>query len=405
MNKKKIINDPIYGFIHIEHDAVFDCLQTPEFQRLRRIKQLGTTHLVYPGALHTRFHHALGAMHLMQTAIKLLKSKEVEITQKEEEGVLLAILLHDVGHGPFSHTLENTLLDGVHHETISLELMRRINQKLNGSLDIAMKIFENSYPKKFLHQLVSSQLDMDRLDYLRRDSFYTGVSEGLVGIERIIQMLNVVEDELVVEEKGIYSIEKFLMARRFMYWQVYLHKASIASDTLLKSILKRATHLVDQGEKLFASPCLAFFLENEVNRSNFNEEQVMENFILLDDSDIMSAIKTWQSHPDKVLSTLCEMITNRNLLAIKISDAPISESKVEELTLEASQTLDISTEDAGHFVTVGKLSNSAYSSEGQAVRILYKDGKLLDVAEASEAYSAVTLKLPQVRYFYTCLKK
>jgi HD superfamily phosphohydrolase len=404
LNKKKIINDPIYGFITINHEILFDCIQLPEFQRLRRIKQLGLTHLVYPGALHTRFHHALGAMHLMQTAIESLRSKDVEISQAEEVGVLLAILLHDIGHGPFSHSLEHSIFNNVHHEDISSVLMHGINKKMNGQLDLAIQIFEDKYARKFLHQLVSSQLDMDRLDYLRRDSFYTGVSEGMVGIERIIQMLNVKNDELIVDEKGIYSVEKFLMARRFMYWQVYLHKTSIAADQILVKILKRANKLISNGAPLFASPYLLFFLSHNCSKADLKDDEVIDTFCNLDDNDIISAIKVWKNSDDKVLRTLCTMLIDRVLPKVEISNNPFSQDFIELKKVETATKLNIKTEEATYFVVTGSMQNSAYSAEGDSLKIGLKNGSLKDLSETSEIYNLAGDHGPQIKYYITYLK-
>ncbi len=404
MNKKKIINDPIYGFITINHEIIFDCIQLSEFQRLRRIKQLGLTHLVYPGALHTRFHHTLGAMHLMQTAIESLKSKDVKISIDEEQGALLAILLHDIGHGPFSHSLEHSILNGQHHEDLSSRLMQTINQKMDGKLSLAIAIFEDQYPRKFLHQLVSSQLDMDRLDYLRRDSFYTGVSEGMVGIERIIQMLNVRDDKLIVDEKGIYSVEKFLMARRFMYWQVYLHKASIAADRLMLSILKRAKELINTGTELFASPFLKYFLTNNFTKSDLESEQVLSNFCNLDDNDIISAIKVWKNAEDNCLSLMCKMLIDRNLTKVEILQSEPSKELINSRLNEVAKKLSLSTKEATYFVTTGKLSNSAYSTEGDPLKIGYKNGVLKDLTDVSEIYNITSESKPQIKYFITSIK-
>lgn len=404
LNKKKIINDPIYGFITIHHDLVFDCIQLPEFQRLRRIKQLGLTSLVYPGAQHTRFQHVIGAMHLMYTAIKSLRTKDVEISQDEEIGALLAILLHDIGHGPFSHSLEHSILTNVHHEDISSELMHRINTKMNGQLDLAIAIFENKYHRPFLHQLVSSQLDMDRLDYLRRDSFYTGVSEGTVGIERIIQMLNVKNEQLIVDQKGIYSVEKFLMARRFMYWQVYLHKTSIAADCILLGALKRAKELIANGNEIFASPFLKFFLTQNFTKADLQRDDVIVNFCNLDDNEIISAIKVWQNAEDKTLSHLCQMILQRNLLRIEISETPYNEQYINEKKTDASTKLGIDKDLCSYFVTTGKLSNKAYSSDGNALKIGMKDGSLKELSETSEIYNLTNGQKPQIKYFITSMK-
>lgn len=404
MNKNKIINDPIYGFVTINHDIIYDCIELPEFQRLRRIKQLGLTSLVYPGAQHTRFQHVIGAMHLMDLAVKSLRSKNVSISKDEEIGALLAILLHDIGHGPFSHSLEHSILRGVHHEDISSVLMHHINEKMDGRLDLAIRIFENKYERPFLHQLVSSQLDMDRLDYLRRDSFYTGVSEGTVGIERIIQMLNVKNNNLIVDQKGIYSVEKFLMARRFMYWQVYLHKTSIVADYILLSILKRAKELFSEGNELFASPYLKYFLTQDIDKSKLDEKEVLENFCQLDDSEIIGAIKVWQRSEDRPLSLMCKMLTDRNLPKIKVSEEHISDKETDKQKAIASKRLNISVEDADYFIHTGTLSNKTYSSEGDALKIGLKDGSLKDLSETSEIYNVSWDNKPQVKYFITYLK-
>lgn len=404
MNKKKIINDPIYGFVTIHHDIIFDCIELPEFQRLRRIKQLGLTSLVYPGAQHTRFQHAIGAMHLMQIALKNLRAKEIDISEKEEIGALLAILLHDIGHGPFSHTLEPSILDDVNHENISSHLMHQINAQMNGKLSLAIQIFENKYDRPFFHQLVSSQMDMDRLDYLRRDSFYTGVSEGTVGIERIIQMLNVRNNQLIIDQKGIYSVEKFLMARRFMYWQVYLHKTSIAADELLLNILKRAKALIDTQETIKVSPYLQFFLENSFSKHDLSNPDVIENFCNLDDSEIYSAIKIWQNSNDKTLSTLCKMLINRDLLKIELFDSPISSQSVNEKISETSKHLNINLSDASYFVSVGELKNNAYTSIGDSLKIGMKNGELKELSETSEIYNLTNHQKPQVKYYITSLK-
>ncbi|MDG1724564.1 MAG: HD domain-containing protein [Bacteroidia bacterium] len=404
MNKNKIINDPIYGFVTIHHDIIFDCIELPEFQRLRRIKQLGLTSLVYPGAQHTRFQHAIGAMHLMQIALKNLRAKQVDISEKEEIAALLAILLHDIGHGPFSHTLEHSILDDVNHENISSHLMHQINAQMNGKLSLAIQIFENKYDRPFFHQLVSSQMDMDRLDYLRRDSFYTGVSEGTVGIERIIQMLNVRNKQLIIDQKGIYSIEKFLMARRFMYWQVYLHKTSIAADELLLNILKRAKALIDTQEMLKVSPYLQFFLENSFSKHDLSNPDVIENFCNLDDSEIYSAIKIWQNSNDKTLSKLCKMLINRDLLKIELFDSPISNIKINKKISETSKYLNISLSDASYFVSVGELKNNTYTSTGNSLKIGMKNGELKELSETSEIYNLTNHQKPQVKYYITSLK-
>ena len=329
--KLKFFNDPIYGFIAIPNPLLFDLIADPNFQRLRRISQMGLSYLVYPGAHHTRFHHALGGMHLMQQAIRVLRLKGIEITDEEENGLYCAILLHDIGHGPFSHAMEHSIVEGMSHEQISLLFMQAMNDKFNGSLTLAIEIFKGRYPKPFLNQLVSSQLDVDRLDYLKRDSFYTGVAEGNINAERLITMLNVVDDKLVVQEKGIYSVEKFLMARRFMYWQVYLHKTGIVAEQLLIRTLKRAKELVEIGENLESSDALRFFMERKIDKDNF-DKSVLNIFARLDDVDILAALKAWQDHPDFVLSQLCRMILERRLLKIKFKDKPTNGRTITEIS-------------------------------------------------------------------------
>ncbi|WP_345954128.1 HD domain-containing protein [Mucilaginibacter sp. PAMB04168] len=385
MNKKKIINDPVYGFINIPTDLVFDLMEHPYFQRLRYIKQLGMTHLVYPGALHTRFHHALGAMHLMQLAVKTLCDKGQKITAEEEEAVMIAILLHDIGHGPFSHALEKHIVKGIDHEDISTLLMNKLNERFGGFLDMAIEIFNDTYPKKFLHQLVSSQLDMDRLDYLNRDSFYTGVSEGVISSERIIKMLNVVDDAIVVEEKGIYSIEKFLVARRLMYWQVYLHKTVTSGEQMLGKILQRARLLSLQGQQLFCTPALNHFLQKSITKEQFiHEDHHIETFTCLDDTDIMAAVKVWIGHADKVLSRLCKNFIQRNLYHVDITNARPSEERVEVLRQVAMKKYNISYEEAGYFVFTDVISNNAYKVGDANIKILMKGGAIKDITTASD---------------------
>lgn len=350
--ERKIINDPVFGFINIPKGLLYDIVRHPLLQRLTRIKQVGLSSVVYPGAQHTRFQHSLGAFHLMSEAITQLASKGNFIFDSEAEAVQAAILLHDIGHGPFSHVLEDTIVKGVSHEEISLMLMERMNKEMNGQLSLAIQIFKDEYPKRFLHQLVSGQLDMDRLDYLRRDSFYTGVTEGNIGSARIIKMLDVADDRLVVESKGIYSIENFLTARRLMYWQVYLHKTSVAYEKMLISTLLRAKELASQGVELFASPALRFFLYNDINPTEFyNNPDCLENFIQLDDNDIWTALKVWSTHTDKVLSTLSTGMINRNIFKVEISSEPISEDRKKELTLHISQQLGITLSEANYFVS------------------------------------------------------
>lgn len=384
-NKRKILNDPIYGFISMPNELIYDLVEHPYFQRLRRIKQVGMSHLVYPGANHTRFHHALGATHLMQTAITNLREKGVEISEEEARGALVAILLHDIGHGPFSHSLEFTVVKNVGHEVISALLMERLNKEFNGALTTGIQIFTGEYPKPFLHQLVSSQLDMDRLDYLSRDSFFTGVSEGVVSNQRIIKMLNVYNDELVVEEKGIYSIEKFIVARRLMYWQVYLHKTVVAAERLLINILTRAKFCARRGDKLFGSPALCYFLYHDYGQDDFiNDPEVIDTFVKLDDFDIMGAIKVWTTHEDKILSDLCNKLTDRRLPSAILSNNPFNENEVNALKQKTMELLDLSTDDLKYYFHLDVLENHAYDRDYNGINILTKSGNLIDLAEASD---------------------
>ena len=404
-NKRKIINDPVFGFINIPNDFLYDIIQHPYFQRLNRIKQLGLASFVYPGAQHTRMQHSLGAMHLMGEAITQLRQEGNDITQQEAEAVRACILLHDIGHGPFSHTLEHSLVSGVSHEEISLLMMQKINHEMDGKLDMALEIFSNVYPKKFLHQLVASQLDMDRLDYLSRDSFYSGVSEGIIGAARIIKMLNIHDDQLVVEAKGIYSIEKFLVARRLMYWQVYLHKTSVAAEKMLMNILKRAKELANRGEVLFASPALHYFLYNEINKSNFTDSELgLENFAMLDDSDIVCAIKVWSSHPDVVLSTLSRAFTNRRLFKVEVSAEPIEKEKKENQLRQYVEIFDVNLKDANYFMGEEIVSTDTYSSEDDNINILYKDGTVKDIADASDMLNITVLTKKVEKYYYCYFK-
>ncbi len=402
MNKKKIFNDPIYGFISVPFEIILDIIDHPYVQRLRRIRQLGLTHLVYPGALHTRFHHALGSMHLMTQAIETIRSKGHEITQPEAEAVTIAILLHDVGHGPFSHALEHSVVEGIHHEEVSLMIMDRLNQHFEGKLSMAISIFKDDYPKKFLHQLVSSQLDMDRLDYLNRDSFYTGVSEGVVSSDRIIKMLEVVNDQLVIEEKSIYSIEKFIIARRLMYWQVYLHKTVLAAEMLLVKILLRARQLAMAGHELFTTPALREFLYHQHTRSDFNAQpELLLRFCELDDYDIFTSIKVWVHHDDKILSRLCMGMVHRKLYKIKISKQPISQLVVDEYTTCAQSVFETNAEDASYFVFTGDIENNAYNPAHDKINILSKDGTLIDISQASDQLNIQALE-GVVKKFYLC---
>lgn len=399
--KKKIFNDPVYGFISTPYESILKVIDHPYFQRLRRIKQLGLTHMVYPGALHTRFHHAMGCTHLMKQAIDTLRMNGHEITEKEAEGVILAILLHDIGHGPFSHALEHTIVKGMHHEELSLVFMNELNKELGGILDTAIAIFKNEYPKKFLHQLVSSQLDMDRLDYLKRDSFYTGVSEGVVSNQRIIKMLEIVNDELVIVDKGIYSIEKFIVARRLMYWQVYLHKTVISAEFMLVKVLERAKELAKQGVDLFCSPALHFFLYEKVGKEDFTKKEVIKAFASLDDYDILGAIKVWVDHPDKILSMLSDMIINRKLLKVKVAKTPFTQ--VDILT-EKEAFMDrtgMSLEEADYFVFSDHMENHAYNPSSDKINILYKNGEVVDITEASDNLNIQALT-QTVRKYYLC---
>lgn len=399
-NKRKILNDPVYGFITLPYETVFDVIEHPFFQRLRRIKQLGLTHLVYPGALHTRFHHTLGAVHLMGIAVKELKDKGYEITDEEAEGVTLAILMHDIGHGPFSHALEHSIVSGVTHEDLSTLFMEHLNKELDGKLDTAIAIFNDDYPKRFLHQLVSSQLDLDRLDYLRRDSFFTGVSEGIVGSDRIIKMLHVVNDELAVESKGIYSIEKFIVARRIMYWQVYLHKTVLSAEYLLIHILKRANELAKAGTPIFATPALRTFLDRKVTLEDFqNEPDLLGQFAELDDFDVLTSIKVWKSHPDVVLSKLSGFLIDRKLLKIKMYSEPISPIKMAELRTELASNWNISEDEASYFVFTDSIANSAYNLKHDRINILYKNGEVKDITEAADTLSLSVLSKPVEKHF------
>lgn len=385
MNKKKIINDPVYGFITIPSELVFDLISHRYFQRLRYIKQLAMTHIVYPGAINTRFHHALGAMHLMSLALEVLKNKGHEISAEEEEAATIAILLHDIGHGPFSHALEHTLAQGIKHEDISLLMMDKLNEEFGGRLTTAINIFKGKYHRKFFCQLISGQVDLDRMDYLNRDSFYTGVSEGVISFDRIIKMFNVVDDQLVVEEKGIYSVEKFLIARRLMYWQVYLHKTVVAGEQLLVKILERAKALTSKGETLFATPALQHFLKNDINEKRFFEEEVhLQQFSKLDDQDIYASVKVWEDSEDFVLSQLCKMLNARKLYKVEISnDAPNAE-RLANLASQTAASLGIDIDDVSYFVFTDTITNRAYNAESSNINILMKDGKLLDIAKASD---------------------
>ncbi len=400
INKRKIINDPIYGFVTIPNELIYDLLNHPYFQRLRRIKQLGLTNLVYPGALHTRFHHAIGAMHLMQEALLTLRQKDIAITEEEEQAVLIAILLHDIGHGPFSHALEHSIVKGVNHETLSSLFMDKLNEEFKGKLSLAIKIFNDKYKKDFLHQLVSSQLDMDRLDYLKRDSFFTGVSEGVISSDRIIKMLNVVKNELVVENKAIYSIEKFLIARRLMYWQVYLHKTVLSAETLLVNILKRAKELSAKGKELFGTPALLLFLKNNFTEKDFKKDAVLlDKFSKLDDNDITASIKVWVDNDDKILSKLCANLLDRKLYKIEIQNNAIDIAFKNKLIKKVCDQYKITPKEAGYFVFTDTVNNSAYNATNFKINILMSNGKLVDVAEASDQLNLQSLSKTVTKHF------
>ncbi|UKJ08034.1 HD domain-containing protein [Solitalea lacus] len=404
LNKKKIVNDPVYGFINIQYEIIFDLLSHPWFQRLRNIKQCAMTHLVYPGAMHTRFQHALGATHLMSLAIETLRSKGNEITETEAEAVTVAILLHDIGHGPFSHALENYIIEDVHHETISALIMDKLNQEFNGKLTMAIDIFNDRYPKRFLHQLVSSQLDLDRMDYLNRDSFFTGVSEGVISYDRILKMLNVANDRIVVEEKGIYSVEKFIIARRLMYWQVYLHKSVIAGETMLFKVLKRAKELALRGVELFATPSFKLFLYNRIAHARFLSDEIyLDHFVKLDDHDINTCIKIWADHDDKILSYLCKSLISRKLYRVEIQKEPIGITRIEEIKRQVKQYFDISDEEVHYFVFTDMISNSAYKKV-DSIEILRKDGSVIDLTDASDNFNIEALAKTVEKYYLCSVK-
>ena len=405
MNETKIINDPVFGFIQIPRGLLYGIVKHPLFQRLNRINQLGLTSVVYPGARHTRFQHSLGAFHLMSEAILSLQQKGHFIFDSEAEAVKAAILMHDIGHAPFSHVLENTLISGISHEDISLMMMEQINRDMGGQLNLAISIFKNEYPKKFLHQLISSQLDMDRLDYLRRDSFFTGVTEGNIGSARIIKMLNVVDDRLVIEQIGIYSLENYLTTRRLMYWQVYLHKTTVAYEKVLVSMLTRAKDLVRQGKEVFASPALAYFLNNNVDRQWFeNHSEALLMYEDLDDSDIWSAMKAWKYHEDKILSTLAKDMLDRCVFKVEVHEEPISEERLEELRTSIALKMGIPKEDTHYMFNVSEIQKDMYSVDDDSIDILYKDGSIKDISEASEILN-VALLSKKIRKYYLCYQR
>jgi hypothetical protein len=403
LNKLKILNDPIYGFITIPNALIYDLIEHPYFQRLRRISQMGLSYLVYPGAHHTRFHHAIGSMHLMQKAIQVLKFKGVEISTDEANALYIAILLHDIGHGPFSHALEQSIVKGVDHESISLKFMETLNDEFNGKLTLAITIFKGKYHRRFLHQLIASQLDMDRLDYLKRDSFYTGVSEGNINSERLLVMLNVKDDELVVEEKGIYSVEKFIVARRLMYWQVYLHKTGLAAEKVLEKVLKRAKELVLLGKELPASKAFTYFLKNQVNINDFSTES-LKTFAKLDDYDVLSAIKDWISHDDVLLSKLAESLINRILPKVILQKEPFTETQINEIQKKVQSTLKVTNEELNYLVFSGEIVNQAYDTTKNNIKILFKKGAIKDISEASDHLNIQALSSPVYKY-YMCYPK
>ena len=405
MGDSKIINDPVFGFIKIPRGLLYNIVEHPLFQRLNRINQLGLASVVYPGARHTRFQHSLGAFYLMTEAVRSLQEKGNFIFDSEAEAVEAAILMHDIGHGPFSHVLENTLIHGISHEEISLMMMEKINSDFNGQLNLAISIFKGEYGKNFLHQLISSQLDMDRLDYLRRDSFYTGVTEGNIGSARIIKMLNVIDDSLVVEHKGIYSLENYLTTRRLMYWQVYLHRTCVAYEKVLINMLTRAKNLIKMGQDVFASPALYYFLSNNVDAAWFDTHpEALENYGELDDSDIWSAMKAWKHHSDKILSTLATDMLDRKIFKVEVHEEPITEDRIAELKEKIAQKLDISIDDAHYLMSVNTISKDMYNVDDDSITILYKDGSVRDISEASELLN-VQLLSKKIRKYYLCYQR
>lgn len=403
INKLKILNDPIYGFITIPNTLIYDLIQHPYFQRLRRISQMGMSYLVYPGAHHTRFHHALGCLHIMQKAVQTLRFKEVVISEEEENALYIAILLHDIGHGPFSHAMEHSIVEDVHHEEISLLFMNELNREFGGKLSLAIQIFKGEYHRRFMLQLISSQLDMDRMDYLKRDSFYTGVAEGNINSERLIQMMHVVDDVLVIEEKGIYSVEQFLVARRLMYWQAYLHKTSLVAELTLTKILKRAKELTQKGGLLPCSEPLLFFMQHKITHESF-DATILKKFALLDDIDIVSAIKTWQFHEDYVLSSLSKMIINRDLPKIKMVTEKVTKEQLSDLKMKLMQLYPITEKDAEYFIFKGKIKNQAYNKTDEPIHIYKKDRTIEDVVEASDQLHLKALSKPVTKY-YLCFPK
>ncbi len=404
MNKLKIINDPIYGFVTIPSELIFDLIEHRFFQRLRRVSQMGMAYMVYPGAHHTRFQHAIGCTYLMQKAVQVLRFKGIEISNKEEEAAIIAILLHDIGHGAFSHALEHSIVNEISHEEISLKFMEALNIEFKGKLSLAIQIFKGENPRKFLNQLISSQLDIDRLDYLKRDSFYTGVAEGNISSERLITMMNVKDDELVIEKKGIYSVEKFIIARRLMYWQVYLHKTGLIAEKVLVKILQRAKQLTERGAKLNASSALQFFLTTKIDRVNFTDN-ALETFSQLDDYDVICAVKSWQKHDDFVLSSLSKALIQRKLPKIKLHNKLISKEEITNIKASVKSKLNITDDELSYFVLEGKVSNHAYSTEKNPIHILTKQNSLIDLVKASDHLNLMALTKPVVKHYISYPKQ
>lgn len=396
IRNRKILNDPVYGFIKIPDGLLYAVIHHPYFQRLRRIRQLGMSDLVYPGATHTRFMHTLGSFHLTTCALKVLKEKNVSFSNDESQALLAAVLLHDIGHGPFSHALEDLIIPNIRHEDVSLAFMEYFNDKFNGELSMAIEIFKGAYHHQFLHALVSSQLDTDRLDYLKRDSFFTGVSEGVISTDRIIEMLNVVNDELVIDIKGLYSVEKFLVARRLMYWQVYLHKTVVSSEMLLRNIIKRARLLTMSGSSVWGTPALLYFLQTDYFKL---EGKMLEQFAMLDDNDMTAAIKFWQNHPDKVLSRLSRMYVQRDLYKIKLQSMPFSEQEIESCRKQVQKKLGVSKEESAYFVVSDVLSNNAYKPDSGKITVLDKTGQTTDIAQVSDMFDHEMLSRTVKKYF------
>ena len=405
MSEAKIINDPVFGFIKIPRGVLLNIVRHPLMQRLTRIKQLGLASAVYPGAQHTRFQHSIGAFHLVSEAVFSLQQKGIFIFDSEAEAVEAAILMHDIGHGPFSHVLENTLISGISHEEISLLMMEQMNREMNGALTLAISIFKNEYPKRFLHQLISSQLDMDRLDYLSRDSFFTGVSEGNIGSARIIKMLDVVDDGLVVDHKGIYSIESYLIARRLMYWQVYLHKTAVACEAMLINVLRRAKQLTRQGRRLFATPALTYFLENDVDQERFRQDaEALHHYCALDDNDIWSSVKVWMNDEDRVLALLSANLVERNIFRVKVYDEPIPEEKINAVRQEIQTRLNLSDDECRYLLSANTVRKNMYSMNDDHISIKYKDGTCKDISEASELFDIARISKKNSKY-YLCFQR